>query len=526
MNYQSALAAAVLLASLSACGGGGGGSSPPPAPPPPPPPPPRIDISLSADSASATVNEGEAHTVVINATAVATGNVTSVVPDLDYDTSVFEEVKVAPGAANGTYVVTARTVSYLTGGDHQGEITFRLCRQAECTQVYTGSTQTFTLDLTVNLREWSTFQRDNRHTGYVPVILDHTKFKKAWEWKAPSHVSPTVTGDGNVYVSSGNSVVALSESDGSEVWRHKFLDVDKFDIQLSSGWASTYVDGKLYVTAQGGNAGVAMTTGDSAVRVLNGSDGTYIHDYIHASQTRDANSPYVDNDEMFLAKGYYGGIVWKYNLKAKKTSWKSVQVVADASAGYGVTADDNNVYALTGNGLVIYDRDTGEIKKKIVDRDYIWTGTNQSAPIILTNGNVLYRGGARFYVIDPTTYDLVWSSDNGYGTQMSLDAGSLITYHYPTQSIVSINVLTGNIDWRFGAPHDDPYIESNIITTGNLLFFSTQNKTYAVNMNGLSYVWSYNEGGNSISLSSNFILYISRDVASDSNFKLIAIKLK
>jgi outer membrane protein assembly factor BamB len=109
---------------------------------------------------------------------------------------------------------------------------------------------------------------------------------------------------------------------------------------------------------------------------------------------------------------------------------------------------------------------------------------------------------------------------------MSLDAGSLITYHYPTQSIVSINVLTGNIDWRFGAPHDDPYIESNIITTGNLLFFSTQNKTYAVNMNGLSYVWSYNEGGNSISLSSNFILYISRDVASDSNFKLIAIKLK
>src|SRR5690606_5116556 len=109
----------------------------------------------------------------------ASGTITTpVVLDLQYDPEIFSRVDSYLGDGPGKYIIKYRTKSGIGVGKYTANISYRLCHQAACSNVYAGSSKSYRLNIEVKDYEWTTFQGNNRRTGYVPVQVDVTKFEK------------------------------------------------------------------------------------------------------------------------------------------------------------------------------------------------------------------------------------------------------------------------------------------------------------------------------------------------------------
>lgn len=509
---------------LGACGGGGGSGSGSGGGTPAIP---SLNVTLSASETTATIEEDDVPASV-SFTATSSGSVsTPVFADVVYDPEIFASVNVTAGATSNAYTVTATPRPDIGGGDFDGKITFRLCMEAACTRVYGGSTRVHNHKLKVQLRDWVMFQRDAAHTGYVNVRLDASKFKKAWEWQNPSNnlVSAVISANGSAYFSAYESgVYSLDEMSGAKKWKY---DTDD---KLSAPGALTYHNGNVYVPGFVVGGDPHLFTGNAVIRSLNANTGEEIGNVPYKSQWRTFNSPTVFENKMYYSQGYYGGVVYAYDLDEYDLEWEAERVYTISDGGQTPAVDENYVYYSSFHGLVVYDKESGNIVANIDYLRGVSGGYDEFlSPVITKSGKVIYttrNDNSGLAAADINKKSVIWKTDNFYPSNFSVGRGIIYASSSNPTGMHAIDENNGNVIWKWNFSESDPYasINKNIIVCNNIVFVSSSEFVYAIDSTTHKTIWKY-EGGGMLSLSSNYLLYISSNKFGETG-KITAISLR
>src|SRR5688572_11545646 len=370
MLVSRVLAVCVLSTLAAACGGGGGGSSsppsssaPPPSPPAPPPPEPKVDVSVATAGVNLDLAEGDEFPVEVagswSATDLPAGN--SVYLEIRDGAARFQQLP-AQVANGSSYTLSLKTSSALATGSYNGSLVVRACRDATCTQTYSGTTGSLNYDLRVAaVKNWETHQRDSAHSGNVPIWLDATKFAWAWEWSRPQDGEPigginaVVTRKGAVYASTdvyfGQGVLAaLNETDGTEAWRAAFGIVPA-----------------LGPPAVNGDTVFVATTGheDTFLWAFAVDTGVFRRKSAFEGQWPHTLSPTIFDDRAYVGAGYYGGTLYSFSTVDGSRAWEYVS--GGAWDMFTPSVDENFVYHYDGGVLHLVDKVTGAAAATIAD---------------------------------------------------------------------------------------------------------------------------------------------------------------
>jgi len=530
---------------LAACGGGGsGGSSSGGASIP------TINVSLSASSGSAEMNEGAtATTFTVKATSSGSAS-TAVVPDLQYDTSVFSSVTATPGTVAGTYDVVIETLPDLGGGAYTGNITFRLCQEVACTHVYPGSTVKYAYDLKVRLEEWTTYQRNNRHTGYVHATLDVSKFVKAWEWNPTqvSAISPVVEQAGHVYFTTQepslttivrpSQLISLNELNGAVDWTHDLNGPTTVGPPSIS-------NGVLYV-------GTVSSAQVGAVSAIVATTGALSQSFAFDTQWTQASYPIISGDSIFFYGGQFGTVLYGYSWQTGGVRWTH-DTLNTINGTTTVATDNDYVYYYNGVALKVVSVADGSLVKSILDPYAAWAGYDYDSGVMLggKDNAIAYSGTTSFssqYLNDEhynprplVNYSLMantdtWKGAKNYYTNPAVSKNVVYVARNDTASLDALSETDGSVLWSWTPPAGETF-HRNTVVTDNLVFVSTDKAVYAISLSDHTMKWSYPMPG-TLTLSSGFMLYISADLntgeavglnsfsPSHSRGKLVAIKLQ
>ncbi|WP_298325992.1 PQQ-binding-like beta-propeller repeat protein [Asticcacaulis sp.] len=511
---------------LSGCGGGGGGNTSV-GTTPTQPSLPSLSVVLSQQSVPAVINEDETPPDITAVAAVSGTSNTNVLTDVQYDKSVFSSVTVTGSISTG-YNITARPLADIGGGVFTGSITFRLCQDAGCTQVYPGSTATLPYSLTIKLKDWGRYQRTNLQTGYVPVTLDVSKFARAWEWSPAisSAVSAVIADNGTAYVTTQipnnfnlnrpTSIVAFNEADGSQKWTYNLGDMAKVG-------QPTLANGKIY-------AATVSSSQIGKLHVINAANGTMSISYDFDTQWIQGDYPTVTADNIFFYGGQFGTVLYGYSATGA-TQWKHNTVYTIYGTTYSAT-DGTYVYYYNGKYLNVVRASDGALVKSLLDPYSTWAGYDIGAGVILGGqSNVISYSGTTSYPVNTVnsehynqrplvSYSLnansdQWKTANNYFTSPALAKGVLYAARNNPNSFDAINETTGAVLWSWTPPAGE-YFHRNVIITNNLAFVGTDKAIYAIDLKDHTSRWSYPASG-TLSLSPNLTLYISGDVYDTNN---------
>lgn len=517
----AAVSAAVCMA-LAGCGGGGDGKGSVTTPAPAP----TLDVTLSASSQTLTVGEDMAGTIGFDA-ATTGGSGEPVVADVQFD----QHQLVLDGvtkAADGKYQVRLHSASALALGNHVGTITFRLCREAGCATVYPGSAKTFTYQLTVQLADWTTFQRNASHNGFINATLQPSAFQKAWDWTLPgtTKVSTVASQGGLTYFTTTDgdgtsSVRAVASATGAQQWSYSLGSVH-------SSSAPALGNGKLFVTT------MVSSSDQNAIVAIDPKTGQFVGpNAFFSSQWSDFLAPTPFEDGLYMSAGYYGNVVYGYNYSSL-TYWSN-EVQGYMWDGQTPAVDAQYVYYYSGSGIEVIDRKTGAIYKRMVDpffqRDFY---DYYGAPILGTKGNVVAFSGNR----DPgspsvlvnwsmTTGAYAWRSAESYATTPAVGGGFVYLARNNPGRLDALSEDSGVVQWSWTPPFGERFL-GNTIASRNLVFVATDKAVYAIPTEGSNHapVWSAPTGGNEIAITGDCFLVLVKTPAEYYNpTELVAYRL-
>lgn len=487
-------AAAAAAAGVSSCGGGDSSSAPPVVGPAPTP---TLTVTLSQPTVSIEIEEGGSAS--FDFTATYTGNSNSpVVADVDVGGRRY--VLDGALAANGkSYTANFTTAPFPAGGKTRSQVTFRLCTSASCSTVYPGSTKTFAVDLDVALADWGMFQRGASHTGYVAVEYDPAEIEPAWQWSLPAggRINEPAATRGRIFATATNPVgdtivYALNSADGSIAWTSSLGD--QSDVSGPSVAA-----GKLYVTT------LESSSNDNPQWVLDARDGTILRSMSFASQWHDFTQPTIFDGQVFVAAGYYGNEVYAFDGNRGTLDWMaqgSADRIWDMQA---VAADERYAYYYSG-AMDVFDRRTGARVLSMADPALTNDGTTwPGSPILDGDGGVFgfssgmrrksYADGyvwfARLAGYSVNTGRQSWVTNAAYVSGAALDGDTIFAARSDAARIDAIDKDTGAVRYSILLP-DEETIVSNIVVAEGLLFATSENRIFAIDLKSTdrSVVWS------------------------------------
>lgn len=518
--HHAALPAFLLLA---ACGGGGGTADTTP------------PVQLAAQ---ATINPelstGDEIEISFDTNITRRNPADAVFVKVSDAAGRFMPVETASATTSSQKIVLA-TRSSVAPGNYSGNIEVRACKDAQCAQPYTGAVVNLPYTMKVAaVGDWAMHQRDAAHSGYVPITLNPARFAKAWEWQYSSTdpiggINPVVTTagkvivTGDVYFGSGN-IFALSEADGKLLWQRALGSVPAMG-------PPAVANGKVFAPVTGHEQTFVWT--------INAEDGGVMFKSQFSGQWPQVMAPTVIGDQMIVGAGYYGGETYAFNTATGARSW------THSSGGawdmFSPAADETSVYHHNGLALYVINRTTGATEAKIDDL----LGSNPAysyhgGPLVGSKKNVIsFAGGANsgraasnvehyqqrvLSSFDVAAKKYQWSTNAAYLTTPALANGILYAGRNAPASLDAMDEASGKVLWSWTPPGSGETFHRNIIVTRNLLFVSTDQKVYAIDLASKKAVWSYDKPG-MLALSADRTLYIATG-AQESNGKLVAIRLK
>ena len=356
--------------------------------------------------------------------------------------------------------------------------------------------------------EWSTFQGNAAHTGYIPTTIDFSQAASP-RWTTPLDLYPWIqsglaVGDDTVLVTGYNSppssygIYALDSQSGAVLWDHTNLD------RINP---PAYANGKAYVVTVGQDNGLQLGGHLSAYDI---QTGAAIFDTPFSSQGQRFLNPTPFGDDLYLGQdGAASHGNYSYDGATGQLNWSATGLFGD---GWTPAVDSQYVYSYTAvnnqspiRGLfLMVDRATGQPSYAALDsfdygsfitRQAVVLGSNHNAFMTDMNGNLI----ARDVQLDVThTPHIMWTK-TGYGGQPVL-AGSVL-YVTSTDGVVqALDELTGDFLWSWQAPGGNfAYVK---IATDNALVVTVKDKfslnpiaTYALDPATHAPVWSYPLGG-------------------------------
>jgi hypothetical protein len=512
---------------LTACGGGsgttstanGGGTTPPPAAATP-----EVKLLSGTVTRFAAQNSTVAFEVQIKPNFTPAG--TLFVNASDKAGVIGQQVAVTTGT-DGSYVLALETATDTPPGHYTGDITLKLCADQACATPQAVSSMTVPYDVTVlgsgtawpgdrltvltpwtDVPDWTTFQGNAAHTGYVPVEIKPEQLLPRWKMGALSqssnnyystYTATLVAADGIFYAAGNNQLKARKEYDGSTVWSY-----DVSTMTYPSVNPPAVANGIVYMVA--GQQPTTMFGFDAASGAVR----------FRAPMGSQWNSSYlapVAVDDAVYTSGAYGGLYGFSSagdpLFAGSTGQTSTSIPA---------VDANATYVFDGT-LQIIDRKTGKVLSTARDGSNAYTFQMGGAPVLGapgslfvarygnavtyggTNGNELLRFNTDKSYVD-------WRIPGNYPLTPAYASGFV---YAPNTNPYRIEVRAegdGALQWSWTPPQaaETGWVAEPVVTK-NLLFVSTNVATYAIDLRTHKTVWSYPAGGK-LALTRSGILYI------------------
>jgi len=404
-----------------------------------------------------------------------------ILPNVTYDPNLLAQQGDIVRNGN-SFEVTFKTLSGLGANKYSSAIAFRLCRDAKCGTVYPGSEQSFTYTLDVALNDWTTMQRNPAHTGYVHATFDPASFAKAWEFGSATSVGfrPVAARAGTVFVSQNNnagsaSVLALNGRDGSEQWHYSL-------------GASGYYGGPALEGDQVLISSMTVSSDNNPMTVLKADDGQFVRNFIFPAQWSSFAQPTPYAGRAFIASGYYGNIVYSFDLASGVPAWTANGVSGRIWDGEAPAADERYIYYYSGS-LDLFDRATGVLVKSIEDPFWQWYGYSyQGGPILGSTNHVIAYSGTTGGALPLVDYDILngkyrWRTASGYNNTPAFAKGVLYAGSTQYHQFDAIDENSGKPLWSWPLPADESFL-GNVVVTDTLVFFSTNKAVYAVALDG------------------------------------------
>ncbi len=331
-------------------------------------------------------------------------------------------------------------------------------------------------------QEWSTYQGDAAHTGYTPLYLDATKFNLRWINIYYSQIyHPVSASDTRVFLEAGDSVYSATgnydESYGPS------YDVDYFDKPILSPPASA--DGKVYYSKHDNQSGSALVAYD-VVWVndlfVTRFDDTYTH-AAYAPVPFDG-SVYVTSDGVTAFDGTSGHKRWDAHF----SGFRSTTAPA---------VDTNFVYAIGGASrpaLYVVDRESGDKLYSIDSPSGLYVDGGpylDGGPVAGRRSDVIAVMDNHLVSFDTAKRGVGWKKNGSFSGYPALANG--VIYVVNGGVVEARAEADGALQWSWSAPDGD--VVNPVVVTANMLFATTADNIYAVDLNTHTTVWSYNSGG-------------------------------
>lgn len=414
--------------------------------------------------------------------------------------------------------LTGRPVSWSTSNparatvDGTGKVTGVSAGEVSITATVEGKTASATILVRARpvanwsgAAEWTTFQGNARHTGYVPVTADPVVFRELWTRQplGDVHLNPAAAGGGRVFISGGTRAAALDARTGATAWSYEMGNT------VFSVDPPAYANGRVFVAAGGSSDsflyGLDAATGDVAFRTAYGN------------QWYSWYAPVVSGGKVFKGGGSYGGL-YAYSASSGDELW--FQNISQDDR-WTPAVDGGRVYAYTSPSqqgeLRVHDAATGALLFGIPDPGWGWgLITIHPTPVLGGRNNVLLVQGNRLVSFDLASRTVGWQRTGPFIRAPLVADGRI--YVFSTLDVEVRNESDGSLAWIWHSPTNQ-YGESMIVTD-NLLFVSVRGQTFAIDLAARQQVWSYPKGGH-ITLTPEGILVIA-----DEDGGLAAIDLK
>ncbi len=469
---------------LISCGGGSGSGVPVPVVVAPPPVP-TLGVTLVPSGSTLNVtDDSTVGTLKIDATYTGE-SADPIVPVLALDSN-FLQIDGAITQSGKTFSAIIKSKEGLSVKQHKSMVQFRLCKEATCTTVYPGSTSSFEHTIDVGISNWTTRQRNASQNGFVRITLDPTKFSKSWEYVSTTanFFEPIAAQAGSVFTTADNTdgstnSLALNGNTGAVSWRYNFGN-----IHHASGPA--IVGNQLIFST------METSSTDNRMTVLNALSGLFARNFAFAAQWSTFAQPTPSGDNAYIAAGYYGNVVYGFDLKAGQTMFTVDGSGGKTTDGQAPAVDSKYVYYYSGN-LDVFDRKTGARVKSIPDPFWTWNGYSYGGtPMISSDNNVIAfsgNGQGTYNVSFPlVNFDIQagvhrWRTVDKYDGVPAAAKGVIYAWSDELGQLSAIEETTGKILWAWPVPAGQKFY-GNIVVTENLLFLSTTSGIYAIDLAG------------------------------------------
>lgn len=562
MAYKGLVLCAALL-SLSACGG----DSSPPAPPPPPLP--TVNVVIYDRSTLTPISEVGEPTIDI---AFAMTTDTGVYPanayaDVLYDHGIFSSASIS---GSGPYTVTLTTSAKLAAGTYTGNAIGRLCETSTCARVYPGSQQNYAYSITITPHDWSTYQANPAHTGYIDLTLNPALFTNAWQYSEPtanvSHlVNMPVVGNNSVYVTTYTTTVYdpdsrkqvvsnLDEATGAPIWQKSTYVLSRSFSSYGEGMP-TYYRGYTFVPhleiLSGGISSVfgKINQYNSKNSTFNGwFNLSYVPSPLTTPPVVHTFPPVLRNNKLYVMNAGWRDsptppVISSYTaLFAPQSNtenpipagWSVTATGSDVLGGEALGLDDKYVYYYSGSALIAYNIADGAQAFTIADPQGAAAQTHgyDAAPIVGDSNDVItYSGlpGRTDTQRNLVSFDILnkvkrWKSANAYQTAPALAKGVIYVARNSPLALDALSETDGHVLWSWTPPAGTTAFFGNTVASNNLVFVSTNNAVYALDINTHNRVWSYASAG-TMALSAKGTLLIATGYPV-SDGKIVAVRLK
>jgi hypothetical protein len=444
-----------------------------------------------------------------DAAGVFAGNVTSVTSNSGSALSLTTSPRVPPG-------------------HYQGNVTLTLCSDADCTMPQSVPSIAVPYDIYVlspasawpgnnfstlvpwsGVADWTMFQANAAHTGYVPVDLDPNSFSTRWQAPAldipvsfGGNLNTLVASNGVLFIGGGTTLYARNESDNSAVWSYDFSS-----LAFPSVNPPAVAAGVVYVAA-GQQSSTYMFA-------FNAADGTLLFKSLMSSQWEHYLAPAIGPQGIYTNAGTYGGL-YGFDTMGQQLFLAGMPQTSQ----WTPAVDASAIYTYTGDSLRVLDPVTGAVNATIADSNpqnfvYLIDGS----PVLGARGsvfaadyaNALINGGGVGNTLtdfNTTLNSISWKVNGDYANTPAYNAGVLYATNNNPVRLEARAEADGTLLWSWVPPQaGDTGFASETLLTNTIIFVSTNLATYGIDTTTHQTVWSYPLVGK-LALSRSRILYI------------------
>lgn len=356
--------------------------------------------------------------------------------------------------------------------------------------------------------DWATFQGNPQHTGFVPGTIDPVSFHPLWTVTpaAGTALNPVTAAAGKVFVTTnayfGQQMIAVLDAQtGAQKWARNFG-------QIHGVHPPAYDNGRVYVTTSGHE--------DSYLWAFDAETGTVMFRSAYGNQWSRYFAPTVVGGTVYMAGGYYDGM-YAFRASDGGQQWFANLNQYDQ---WTPAVSNGQVFAYTGSyspKLTVADAATGATAYEIPDPHFSWNGWSMDvAPVVTASGHVVATQGNRLLSFDLAGRQVGWEQTATYRGNPT--AAGDVLYVFNNNQVEARRESDGGLLWVWVPPTGNPV--GTAIATRNLLFVSTANTTYALDLAARKVTWSHPAGG-LLALSKDGILFIAQ-----SNGALTAIAVR